>query len=202
MEVRPQGEDCGWLREDSLKGASAPQLARKESGEKSGPAREARDLCFMLCEERGLLPCLPTESGAPPKLPPETGTAMANSSDPRDGQEPLMLLQPPRILCTSAGQYPHTHTAPGSLAACHCQGPQIQGQLPQENTGCASGCCNVTPASAASGSLHIPNMTTVPLPPPGMSKQEPPNQLLLEPPPVWVGNRLLRVAYMQRRGQN
>ena len=26
MEVRPQGEDWGWLREDSLKGASVPQL--------------------------------------------------------------------------------------------------------------------------------------------------------------------------------
>ena len=31
-EVRPQGEDWGWLHEHSLKGASAPQLARRESG--------------------------------------------------------------------------------------------------------------------------------------------------------------------------
>ena len=37
-EVRSQGEDWGWLREHSLKGASAPQLARRESGKKSGPA--------------------------------------------------------------------------------------------------------------------------------------------------------------------
>ena len=37
-EVRSQGEDWGWLREHSLKGASAPQLAKRESGEKSGPA--------------------------------------------------------------------------------------------------------------------------------------------------------------------
>ena len=33
-----QGEDWGWLREHSLKGASAPQLAGRESGKKSGPA--------------------------------------------------------------------------------------------------------------------------------------------------------------------
>ena len=32
------GEDWGWLREHSLKGASVPQLARRESGKKSGPA--------------------------------------------------------------------------------------------------------------------------------------------------------------------
>ena len=31
-EVRSQGEDLGWRREHSLKGASAPQLARRESG--------------------------------------------------------------------------------------------------------------------------------------------------------------------------
>ena len=37
-EVRPQGEDWGWLCEHSLKGASVPQLARRESGRKSGPA--------------------------------------------------------------------------------------------------------------------------------------------------------------------
>ena len=37
-EVRSQGEDWGWLREHSLKGASAPQLARRESRKKSGPA--------------------------------------------------------------------------------------------------------------------------------------------------------------------
>ena len=31
-EVGSQGEDWGWLREHSLKGASAPQLAGRESG--------------------------------------------------------------------------------------------------------------------------------------------------------------------------
>ena len=38
MEVRSQGEDWGWLHEHSLNRASAPQLARRESRKKSGPA--------------------------------------------------------------------------------------------------------------------------------------------------------------------
>ena len=37
-ELRFQGEDWGWQREHSLKGASAPQLAGRESGKKSGTA--------------------------------------------------------------------------------------------------------------------------------------------------------------------
>ena len=37
-EVRSQGEDWGWWREHSLKWASAPQLAGRESGKKSGSA--------------------------------------------------------------------------------------------------------------------------------------------------------------------
>ena len=36
--VGSQGEDWSWLREHSLKGASAPQLARRESRKTSGPA--------------------------------------------------------------------------------------------------------------------------------------------------------------------
>ena len=44
----------------------------------------------------------------------------------------------------------------GACAAHHCQGPVMQGQLPRENTRHASGCCNVTPASAATGSSCIP----------------------------------------------
>ena len=37
-EVGSQGGDWGWLREHSLKGDSAPQLAGRESRKKSGPA--------------------------------------------------------------------------------------------------------------------------------------------------------------------
>ena len=37
-EVRSQGEDWGWLCEHRMKGASAPQLAGRESRKKSGTA--------------------------------------------------------------------------------------------------------------------------------------------------------------------
>ena len=37
-KVRSQGEDWSWLHEHSLKGASAPQLAWRKSGKKSGTA--------------------------------------------------------------------------------------------------------------------------------------------------------------------
>ena len=43
----------------------------------------------------------------------------------------------------------------GAGAARHCQAPVIRGQLPRENARRDSGCCNVTPASAALGSRHI-----------------------------------------------
>ena len=68
-EVRPEGEEWVWLREHSLKVASAPQIARRESGKKSGTAEEARDfflpLCFTVHEERRFR--------APPKRAPEMG---------------------------------------------------------------------------------------------------------------------------------
>ena len=70
-----QGGDWAWLREDSLKGASAPQLARRESRKKSGPAREARNHCFGVRKERGFLLRVPTERRAPPKWASETGVS-------------------------------------------------------------------------------------------------------------------------------
>ena len=51
--VGSQGEDWGWRREHSLKGASAPRLAGRESGKRSGAAEEARDQCFRVRKERG-----------------------------------------------------------------------------------------------------------------------------------------------------
>ena len=56
-----------------------------------------------------------------------------------------------------------TPPLPGACAARHCQGPVIQGQLPRENARRASGCCKVTPASAATGS---PRLHTLPSPRP------------------------------------
>ena len=104
-EIRSQGEDWGWLLEDRLKGARAPQLAGRASGKMSGPAGEARDHCFRVQEERGFLPCLPTEGRALPKRAPEMGQATAISSDPKDGHDILTLLSLlPRILRASTGQ--------------------------------------------------------------------------------------------------
>ena len=60
LEVRPQGEDWGWLCEDSLKGAGAAQLAGREYGKNSGPSREARDHSLGVHEERGFLLRVPT----------------------------------------------------------------------------------------------------------------------------------------------
>ena len=59
---------------NSLKGASAPQLAGRESGKRSGAAEEARDNCFGVHEERGFR--------APPKRAPETGATTAISTEP------------------------------------------------------------------------------------------------------------------------
>ncbi len=64
-------EDWGWRREHSLWGVSRPRLAGRESGEKAGPAKEARDfflpLCFLVREDRGLRTLL--------KGAPETGAS-------------------------------------------------------------------------------------------------------------------------------
>ena len=116
MEVRSQGEDWGWLHEHSLKGASAPQLAERESGKKSGPAGEARDHCFWVHKERRFR--------TTPKQAPEMaehclsklqrqGQATDIILDSRGGHRLLeLLLLPPRILCASTGHYP---PPPGSL---------------------------------------------------------------------------------------
>ena len=82
-EVRSQGEDWGWRREHSLKGASAPQLAGRESGKKSGPASGARDLSFGVREEKGFLPSVPTEGIALPKRSPEMGTSCGYQLGPK-----------------------------------------------------------------------------------------------------------------------
>ena len=70
-EVGFQGENWVWLPEHSLKGASAPEVAGRESGKRSGAAKDARDfflpLCFLVHEERGLRALL--------KGAPETGTS-------------------------------------------------------------------------------------------------------------------------------
>ena len=78
-EVGSQGEDWGWRHEHSLKGASAPQLAGREYGKKSGPAEETRDfflpLCSLVRKERGFR--------APLKGAPETGASRGYQHGPQ-----------------------------------------------------------------------------------------------------------------------
>ena len=54
-----------------------------------------------------------------------------------------------------------TPPLPGACATHHYQGPVMQGQLPREKAWRASGCCNVTLASAAAG---LPCIRTPPSP--------------------------------------
>ena len=146
-----QGEDWGWLREHSLKGASVPQLAGRESGKKSGAAEETRDfflpLCFLVHEERGFR--------APLKGAPEMGASRGYQRGPQrrawDAKAAAAATKKP--VCKNRSL--STPPLPGACAARHCQGPVIQGQLPRENTWRASGCCNVMLASAAAGSPRI-----------------------------------------------
>ena len=158
-EIRPQGEDWDWLREDSLKGASALQLAGRESGEKSGPAGEARDHCLG-CVRRG-----DSCSMGPQKAEhhlselQRRAQAAAISLDPRDGYE-LLTLPPlsPRILCTNAGHYSHP---PGGLCSTPLPGSHDPGTTsPGEHTAhlrllqCHAGLCHARLAPHSNCDYH------------------------------------------------
>ena len=131
--VRSQGEDWGWLCEHSPKGVSAPQLARRESGKKSGAAEETRGffltLCFLVCKERGL--------GKPLKGAPETGVNHSFQHEPqrRAWDAKAADADTKKPVCKHRSL--STPPLPGACAARHCQGSVIQGQLPRENTRCA-----------------------------------------------------------------
>ena len=133
--VGSQGEDWGWRCEHSLKAASAPQLAGRESGKKSGPAEEARDfflpLCFLVCEERGLRALL---KGAPESRM-SRGYQCVPQRRVRDAKAAAAATKKP--VCKHRSLY--TPPLLGACAARHCQGPAIQGQLPRENARRASG---------------------------------------------------------------
>ena len=55
----------------------------RESGKKSGPAKEARDHFFGVHEERGFLSHEPTEGRAPLKRAPETGLSHSYQVGPQ-----------------------------------------------------------------------------------------------------------------------
>ena len=177
-----------------------PQLARRESRKNFGPAEETRDHCFRVHEERGLLPHVPTEGRVPPKQAPETGTSCGYQLGPQRWARNAMLPPlPPKILCASTGYYPHP---PGSLCSRPLPGSQdLRTTSPGEHTvrlrllQCHASLCRHRLAPHS-------NYDYCTLFLPGLSEQETPNQSLLQLPPVWEGNRCLRVTYMQRRGQN
>ena len=168
----PAGEGGGWLREHSLKGASAPQLDGRESGKKSGAAEEARDfflpLCFLVREERGFRGRL--------KELQRRARAAATSADPRDGHETLrLLLPPPRSLCASTGHSPLLPSPPGSLCSPPLPGSHDPGTTsPGEHMARLRLLQHHVSLCRRRLAPH-----SVPLPPPGLSEPEPPNQLLL-----------------------
>ena len=122
--------------------------------------------------------------------PQRRARAAANSVEPRDRREPWLSARTPETgtsrgyqrgpqrragedigaaaaatkgpVCESRSL--STPPLPGACAARRCRAPVVRGQLPRENARRASGCCNVTPASATAGSPHI---RTPPSPRPG-----------------------------------
>ncbi|KAJ8777195.1 hypothetical protein J1605_014578 [Eschrichtius robustus] len=140
--------------------ARASVLAGRESGKKSAAAEEARDfflpLCFAVREERGFR--------APPRRTPGTGVGRGYQRGPqrRAGDAGAAAATTKGPVCESRSL--STPPLPGACAARRCRAPVVRGQLPRENARRASGCCNVTPASAAAGSPHI---RTPPSPRPG-----------------------------------
>ena len=92
---------------------------------------------------------------APAKRAPETGASHDYQRGPqRRAGDAKAAAATKKPVCEHRSL--STLPLPGACAARHCQGPMIRGQLPQENARCASGCCNVTLASAAAGSPRIP----------------------------------------------
>ena len=139
----------------------------KTASSKSGAGEEERDfflpLCFLVPEERGLR--------APLKGAPETGTSRGYHCRPQrrawDAKDAAAATKKPVCKHRSLSTAP----LPGGCAARQCQGPMIQGQLPQENTRCTSGCCNVTSASATAG---LPRICTPPFPQPEWAREPEP----------------------------
>ena len=137
-----------WTQPD---GTSVPQLARRKSRKNTGANEEAREfflpLCFLVCKETGLR--------VPLKGAPETGMSRGYQHRPQrqawDTKAAAAATKKPVCKHRSLSTPPIL----GPCAVCHWQGPVIQGQLPRENTWCASGWCNFTGASAATGSPRI-----------------------------------------------
>ena len=150
-EYRSQGEDWGWLREHSLKGLVHYSYMGVSLGKSLElPKRQETFsclFCFLVREERGLR--------APLKGAPDTGASRGYQCRPQrrtwDAKAAAAATKKP----VSKHRSLSTPPLPGACAACQCQGPVIQGQLPQENARRASGWCNIMLSCAAAGPPHI-----------------------------------------------
>ena len=93
---------------------------------------------------------------APPKRAPETG----RSHDYQQGHQRQAWNAKAAAAATKNPVCKHrtlsTPPLPGDCAACHCQVPVIQGQLPWEDTWRATGCCKVTSGCVITGLPRIP----------------------------------------------
>ena len=125
-------------------------LARREPGKKSAAAEEARDFFLPL----NPLSSRTRKQRAPPERAPETGASRGYQRRPqRRAGDATAAAATKKPVCEHRSL--STPPLPGACAARHCQHPVIQGQLPRENARRALGCCNVTPASATTGSPRI-----------------------------------------------
>ena len=145
-EVRSQGDDWGWLCEHSLKGASVPQLAGG-SPEKVWKRLRGKRALFQGVRGEGIQRTTLMSS----RDRRETGYQRGHKRRAWNTKAAAAAIMKP--VCEHRS--PSTPPLLGACAACHCQGPMIQGQLPWENTLCTSGCCNVTLTSAAAGLPRI-----------------------------------------------
>ena len=96
------------------------------------------------------------------------------SEDTRDGHEMLkLLLQPPRSLCARTGHYP---TSPPRILC----SPPLPGSRDPGTTSPGEPMAHLRLLQHHAGlCCHRLTLHSVPLPPPGLSELEPPNQLLL-----------------------
>ena len=165
-EVRSQGEDWGGLREHSLKGVSASQLAGRESRKRSGTAEEARDYCFRVREETGFR--------APPKRAPETGVSCGyqRGHQRRAWDAKAAAAATKKPVCKHRSLYTPPLREPVQPATARV--PWSRDNFPGRMHG--------APQAAATSCRPLPPQARpapVPLPPASLSEPEPPNQLLL-----------------------
>ena len=185
--VGSQGEDWGWWREHSLKGASVPQLAGRESRKKSGAAEGTGDfflpLCFTVRKEKGFR--------VPLKQTPEMGASRGYPCGPQRCSETLrLLLPPPRSLCASTGHYPHLPSRKPVQRA-NARVPWSRGNFPRRTHGAqqagATSCWPLPPQAR-------PTLCT---PPSSRPKWARAPKAAAPLTPSWVKNRRPQATYRQ-----